>query len=81
VLKTVTLRNDGPTPVTYAVSTTPSAQSQKATVTLSSKTVTVRPGATAKLVLAITAAAKDVPDAWSSRAIRSRSTRSPATWC
>ena len=60
-LKTVTLRNDGPTPVTYAVSTTPSAQSQKATVTLSSKSITVRPGGTAKLVLAVTAAARDVP--------------------
>ncbi len=60
-IKTVTVRNDGTTPVTYAVSAAPSAVSQKAKVSLSTKSITVRPGSTAKVVLAVTAAAKTVP--------------------
>lgn len=60
-IKTVTVRNDGTTPVTYAVSTSASAASQKAKISLSSKSITVRPGGTAKLLLTVTAAAKDVP--------------------
>ncbi len=60
-VKTVTIRNDGTAPVTYQVSTAPSAVSQKAKVTLSSKSVTVRPGSSTKLVLSVAAAAKDVP--------------------
>ncbi len=60
-IKTVTLRNDGPAPVTYAVSTTPSAESVPARVNLSSRSVTVPAGGTAKLLLTVAAAAKDVP--------------------
>lgn len=60
-IKTVTVRNDGTRPVTYSVSTAPSAASVKAKVSLSSKSITVKPGATAKLLLTVTAAAKDVP--------------------
>ncbi len=60
-IKTVTIRNDGTTPVTYAVSTAASAESIKAKVNLSSKSITVRPGGTAKLLLTVAASAKDVP--------------------
>jgi hypothetical protein len=60
-IKTVTVRNDGPAPVTYDVSTTPSAQSLKARVFLSSSSITVAPGSSAKMLLTVGAAAKDVP--------------------
>jgi subtilisin family serine protease len=60
-IKTVTVRNDGPAPVTYDVSTTPSAQSLKARVFLSSSSITVAPGSSAKILLTVGAAAKDVP--------------------
>lgn len=60
-IKTVTIRNDGKTPVTYAVSTAASAESIPARVSLSSKSITVRPGSSAKLLLTVAAAAKDVP--------------------
>lgn len=60
-IKTVTIRNDGTTPVTYTVSTTPSAESISAKVNLSAKSITVRPGSSAKLLLTVAAAAKDVP--------------------
>lgn len=60
-VKTVTIRNDGSSAVTYAVSTTPSAASQKAKVNVSAKSVTVRPGGTAKLLVTVAALAKDIP--------------------
>ncbi|MBN9224389.1 MAG: peptidase S8 and S53 subtilisin kexin sedolisin [Microbacterium sp. SCN 70-27] len=60
-IKTVTVRNDGPKSVTYKVSTSPSAQSAKAKVSLSTKSITVRPGSSAKLLLSVTASAKDIP--------------------
>ena len=60
-IKTVTIRNDGPRAVTYKVSTTPSAASVPAKVGLSSTSITVRPGSSAKLLLTVGAAAKDVP--------------------
>ncbi|GAA1645520.1 S8 family peptidase [Microbacterium flavum] len=60
-IKTVTVRNDGPTPVTYDVATTPSAQSLKARVFLSSSSITVAPGSSAKILLTVGAAARDVP--------------------
>lgn len=60
-IKTVTVRNDGTKPVTYQVSTTPSAASQKARVNLSSTSITVKPGSSAKLLLTVAAAAKDIP--------------------
>ncbi|WP_431801994.1 S8 family serine peptidase [Microbacterium sp. bgisy203] len=60
-IKTVTLRNDGTSAVTYKVSTAATAESLPARVGLSSKSITVRPGGTAKLLLTVTAAAKDVP--------------------
>lgn len=60
-VKTVTIRNDGPTAVRYDVSTAPSAQSQKARIILSNRTVTVPAGGTAKVLLIVAAAAKDVP--------------------
>ncbi|MFT3798239.1 S8 family serine peptidase [Microbacterium sp.] len=60
-IKTVTIRNDGPASVTYKVSTAASTQSQKATVVLSTKSVTVKPGGSAKVLLTVFAAAKDVP--------------------
>lgn len=60
-VKTVTVRNDGKKAVTYKVSTTPSAASQKAKVTVSAKSVTVRPGGTAKLRVRVAALAKDIP--------------------
>ncbi|RLK47894.1 S8 family peptidase [Microbacterium telephonicum] len=60
-VKTVTVKNEGDQPVTYQVSTAPSAQSQKASVNVSSKKLTVRPGGTAKLIVTVAAAAKDVP--------------------
>ena len=60
-IKTVTVRNDGPASVTYDVSTTPSAQSLKARVFLSGSSITVAPGSSAKILLTVGAAAKDVP--------------------
>lgn len=60
-IKTVTIRNDGPTAVTYTVSTAPSAASIGAKVNLSSKKITVRAGGTAKLLLTLAAAANQVP--------------------
>lgn len=60
-IKTVTVRNDGTKPVTYKVTTAPSAESIKAKVGLSTKSITVRPGATAKILLTVVASAKDVP--------------------
>ncbi|BDV29835.1 S8 family peptidase [Microbacterium terricola] len=59
--KTITVRNSGTKAVTYKVSSTPSAESIKAKVKLSSKKVTVRPGGSAKLLVTVSAAAKDVP--------------------
>ncbi|WP_314432446.1 S8 family serine peptidase [Microbacterium lacticum] len=60
-IKTVTVRNDGPAPVTYAVSTSASAESIPARVNLSSRSITVPAGGSAKLLLTVAAAAKDVP--------------------
>ena len=60
-IKTVTVRNDGTKPVTYKATTAPSAESIKAKVGLSTKSITVRPGATAKILLTVVASAKDVP--------------------
>lgn len=60
-VKTVTLTNHGKKSVTYTVSSTPSEQSAKASVKFSTKKVTVRAGGTAKLVVAVAGAAKDVP--------------------
>lgn len=60
-VKTVTIRNDGKKSVTYKVSTAPSAASQKAKVNVSSKSVTVRPGGTAKLLVTVAALARDIP--------------------
>ena len=60
-IKTVTVRNDGPAPVTYAVSTSASAESIPARVNLSSRSITVPAGGSAKLLLTVSAAAKDVP--------------------
>lgn len=60
-VKTVTVRNDGPTAVRYDVSTAPSAQSKKARIILSNRSITVPAGGTAKLLLIVAAAAKDVP--------------------
>ncbi|WP_448232063.1 S8 family serine peptidase [Microbacterium lacticum] len=79
-IKTVTVRNDGPAPVTYAVSTSASAESIPARVNLSSRSITVPVGGSAKLLLTVAAAAKDVPS-WSAAPTSSRSTRSPATSC
>lgn len=60
-IKTVTVRNDGKKPVTYTVSTAPSAESIKAKVSLSTKSITVRPGGSAKILLTVVASARDVP--------------------
>ncbi|WP_292833379.1 S8 family serine peptidase [Microbacterium sp.] len=60
-IKAVTIRNDGTAPVTYAVSTAPSAVSQTAKVGLSSTSVTVAPGRSATVLLSVAAASKDVP--------------------
>lgn len=60
-IKTVTVRNDGDEAVTYRVSSTASAQSQPASVKLSHRSITVRPGKSAKLIVTVTAAAKDIP--------------------
>ncbi len=60
-IKTVTVQNHGTTSVTYQVTTVPSAQSQKAKVNVPQRSITVRPGATAKLIVTATAAAKDIP--------------------
>ncbi|MCT9818946.1 S8 family serine peptidase [Microbacterium sp. W1N] len=60
-VKTVTVKNEGDKPVTYQVSTVPSEASQSASVKVSSKKLTVRPGGTAKLVVTVAGAAKDVP--------------------
>ncbi len=60
-VKTVTVKNEGDQPVTYQVSTVPSSQSQKASVKTSHKKITVRPGGTAKLVVTVAGAARDVP--------------------
>jgi len=60
-VKTVTVRNDGPTSVRYDVSTTPSAQSRKAQVLLSNRSITVPAGGSAKVLLIVAGAAKDVP--------------------
>lgn len=60
-VKTVTVRNDGDRSVTFKVSTTPNEQSEKARVSVSRKSITVRPGSTAKFIVTVAAAAKDVP--------------------
>ncbi|MFT4220691.1 MAG: S8 family serine peptidase [Microbacterium sp.] len=60
-VKTITVRNDGKKTVTYRVSSTPSAQSLKAKVVLSKKSVTVKPGKSAKIVVAVGARASVVP--------------------
>lgn len=60
-VKAVTIHNDGPKSVTYRVSTTPSAESAKAKVNVSSKSLTVGAGRSATVLLTLTAAAKDVP--------------------
>ena len=60
-VKTVTIRNDGKKPVTFTVSSAPTAQSIKANVKFSQKKITVRAGGTAKLVVSVSASAKDVP--------------------
>jgi hypothetical protein len=54
------VRNDGPTAVRYDVSTTPSAQSKKARILLSNRSITVPAGGSAKVLLIVAAAAKDV---------------------
>lgn len=59
--KTVTIRNDGSTSVTFAVSTAPSEQSLNADVRVNRKSVTVRPGRTATLSLRVSASAGSIP--------------------
>lgn len=60
-VKTITVRNDGAKPVTYRLSSVATAQSKKAKVVLSAKSVTVKPGRTAKVLVTVLAAAKDIP--------------------
>jgi subtilisin family serine protease len=60
-VKTVSVTNHGKKPVTYTVSAAPSAQSIKANVKFSHKTITIRPASSAKLVVSLSASAKDVP--------------------
>jgi subtilisin family serine protease len=60
-VKTVTVTNHGKKSVTFSVKATPSEQSKKATVKLSHKKITVRGGGSAKLVVGVAAAAKDIP--------------------
>ncbi|CAL4860723.1 S8 family serine peptidase [Microbacterium sp. MM2322] len=59
--KKVTVRNDGTKPVTYRVSTAPSAQSLKAKVTTNTKSVTVRPGRTKTVNVSVSIPASSVP--------------------
>ena len=59
--KRVTVRNDGKKPVTFAVSTAPSAQSLKAKLTVSSKKVTVAAGKTASVRVAVSIPASSIP--------------------
>ncbi len=61
-IKTITVRNDGTQTVTYKVSTAPSAQSLAgAKISLSTKSVTVRPGGTAKILVTAVAPASAAP--------------------
>jgi subtilisin family serine protease len=60
-VKTVTITNHGKKSVTFTVKSAASEQSAKATVKLSHKKITVRGGGSAKLLVAVAAAAKDVP--------------------
>ena len=60
-VKTVTIKNHGKKSVTFTVSAAPSEQSAKASVKFSQKKITVRGGGSAKLVVAVGAAARDIP--------------------
>lgn len=60
-VKTVTIKNHGKKSVTFSVSSAPSEQSAKASVKFNKKKITVRGGGTAKLVVAVGAAARDIP--------------------
>lgn len=60
-VKTVTIKNHGKKSVTFSVSASPSEQSAKASVKFSKKKITVRGGGSAKLVVAVSAAARDIP--------------------
>lgn len=60
-VKTVTVTNHGKKAVTFTAKAVPSSESKKATVKLSKKKITVRAGGSAKLVVGVAAAAKDVP--------------------
>ncbi len=60
-VKTITINNHGKKAVTYTVKSSPSEQSEKATVKLSHKKITVRGGGSAKLRVTVSAAAKNVP--------------------
>nr|WP_194425434.1 S8 family serine peptidase [Microbacterium aquimaris] len=60
-IKTVTIRNDGDETVKFGVSTTATEESVQASVRVAPKSVTVRPGKTAKVIVTLAASAKDVP--------------------
>lgn len=60
-VKTITIRNHGTKTVTYKVSSAPSAQSLDAKIVFSTRSVTVKPGRTAKIVVALGAKASAVP--------------------
>lgn len=60
-VKTITVQNSGKKSVTYTVTADPSDQSLDAKVVLSTKKVTVKPGKTAKIRVAIGARATTVP--------------------
>lgn len=60
-VKTITVQNSGKKSVTYTVAADPSDQSLDAKVVLSTKKVTVKPGKTAKIRVAIGAKATTVP--------------------
>lgn len=60
-LKTITVTNHGSKSMTFRVTTVPSAQSLPARVSVSSRSVTVRPGGSARLLVSLTARASDVP--------------------
>ncbi|MGV9194861.1 S8 family serine peptidase [Microbacterium sp. MC2] len=60
-VKTVTVRNDGDETVRFNVSTVATEESVEATVRVAPKSVTVRPGRTAKIAVTLRASASDVP--------------------
>lgn len=60
-VKTITVQNSGKKAVTYKVSADPSDQSLDAKIALSSKSITVKPGKTAKILVGIGAKASVVP--------------------